>query len=691
MRITNTLSAVAGSTVDAPSLSVNFVFANDGADKYFIDQAKQARCWTGNGSGFSQSSGDIDDRGYLVGMDNTTTESAVFFLSAWTDPDQVAQGEFTMTWEGQMDGPVTPSGQITNLVIDYVAKTATFDIAYWSGNTYFACAGIHGLDPPRDFVIVRTDQLPLYNAGVIWQPKWIEPYKDKLFEVRTMDIARTNFNQVANWADRITNDTQTWGGINGCSLEAQRAIATELNCALWYCVPHLATDDMMTQTATWLDNNTPVGEKVSIEFSNEVWNWTFSTDSGGNVGQTLYSYNQSVALWGAENTQSWYAMRFVQMCKLFKAVSATRFSFVLGGQMANEGLNSELLDAAVWYANDPTPHETPHSHADFLTVADYIGAAAADFDAVFTVFDAVHDTGDHSTANDAFYQMCLSNSASGSAELMAKLDDHNAFNGVADTIDSTVRDFNIRCYEGGSNHFVPYTNQTGKWFIPILWVTGVAVIEDEFRINSWGRMYQATGAGTTGATEPTHTNAGSVSDGTVTWLDVTGVERDSGGSLVRAEAGGAYCNGMLAWTSSMSLTAGDVIENSNGTVYVVNTTGTGGATEPVQTYTTGEQTIDGISYTAHRMGLWERMIRPELHAWWAERIGSSDMADAHIRVFNYEKTQGFGSTAIFSHFGGSSYGGSFGNYLDATDYGPNRTREKGDMLMNWSKANPVWW
>lgn len=51
------------------------------------------------------------------------------------------------------------------------------------------------------------------------------------------------------------------------------------------------------------------------------------------------------------------------------------------------------------------------------------------------------------------------------------------------------------------------------------WVTATAVVVNQYKSNA-SNLYQATTAGTTGATAPVH-NSGSVSDGGVTWLYVS--------------------------------------------------------------------------------------------------------------------------------------------------------------------------
>ena len=69
------------------------------------------------------------------------------------------------------------------------------------------------------------------------------------------------------------------------------------------------------------------------------------------------------------------------------------------------------------------------------------------------------------------------------------------------------------------------TTTSNVWIGLTAWASGQTVAVGAFR-SSGSKAYQATTAGTTGATAPSHTS-GSVSDGGVTWLWLSAIDYTS--------------------------------------------------------------------------------------------------------------------------------------------------------------------
>lgn len=61
----------------------------------------------------------------------------------------------------------------------------------------------------------------------------------------------------------------------GVAHEIMIALANKLGADPWFCIPHRASDDYITQFARLVRDNLDPKRKVYVEFSNEIWNWQF--------------------------------------------------------------------------------------------------------------------------------------------------------------------------------------------------------------------------------------------------------------------------------------------------------------------------------------------------------------------------------------------------------------------------------
>jgi len=168
-------------------------------------------------------------------------------------------------------------------------------------------------------------------------------------QFRFMDWLATNGNPVVSWNDRHLNSLP--GKINrnnqqaGCSWEDVCAFANQLNKDIWINIPCNANDDYVTQCATLLKNNLNSTANVYIEYSNEVWNFSFTQ-----FGDNLTAANNEVTAGGSTlnndgdaNQYNWASRRVVkriyEISNLFKAVWGapainTRIRCVVAGQLS---------------------------------------------------------------------------------------------------------------------------------------------------------------------------------------------------------------------------------------------------------------------------------------------------------------------------------------------------------------------
>jgi hypothetical protein len=138
-----------------------------------------------------------------------------------------------------------------------------------------------------------------------WDPAWksdISIYG----VIRTLDMSATNWNPDRTWAGRTQptdSKNQSAGEWQGHPLawEWLIDIANKSGSDLWINVPHHVGQEYWTSLAQLVFQKLNPNLKVYVEFSNEIWNGTFATQSwGGNEGQFTYCDAE-----GAKLVNSW--------------------------------------------------------------------------------------------------------------------------------------------------------------------------------------------------------------------------------------------------------------------------------------------------------------------------------------------------------------------------------------------------
>jgi hypothetical protein len=109
----------------------------------------------------------------------------------------------------------------------------------------------------------------------LFLPEFVEGLKP-FHALRFMDWSNTNGSDQVHWEDRVRPDYYTQSGHRGASFEYAIALANELNADAWVCVPHAASDDYIRQLARLWRDGLKENLKIYLEYSNEVWNWSFS-------------------------------------------------------------------------------------------------------------------------------------------------------------------------------------------------------------------------------------------------------------------------------------------------------------------------------------------------------------------------------------------------------------------------------
>jgi len=281
---------------------------------------------------------------YVVGVNNPLVAMPLFDAPL-VEKTNMCVGRFSLMWEGEADiqlgtGATLVSGPTSGVVLngrrEYYISDGAGDkmmVRVWAINT---------TNPPRNIRLWLPDPADRMNRSLapaagdpprIFHPEYVNVLRPfKLF--RFMDWLYTNNSRQQHWQDRRrpTHCFMTGNIVTnmqpGVCYEFCAALCNEVGADMWICIPHLATDEYVTNVARLLlygsDGFMPyvtnvanpvypplaTNRRVYVEWSNEVWNPMF----------TAYSYAQSQGSLLGKNVAQYPAYRAGQIWKIFEGI-----------------------------------------------------------------------------------------------------------------------------------------------------------------------------------------------------------------------------------------------------------------------------------------------------------------------------------------------------------------------------------
>jgi len=223
----------------------------------------------------------------------------------------------------------------------------------------------------RNITLVAEKYEALHAAGEIFNPDWLAVVQDAR-ELRFMDWMATNGVTSASWEDRPQIGDVTWMG--GVPVEVMVELANQTGTEPWFTMPAGADEAYIRNFATYVRDHLDPGLQVHVEYSNEMWNWSFA--------QTKWLGAQAVAVWGTTDKAAWldYAAMLATKSALiwddvFGAEADARVDNVMGTQTSNAWIANHLLTAPLWQMMDPSGYVAPSSVFDSLAVTTYFGSS----------------------------------------------------------------------------------------------------------------------------------------------------------------------------------------------------------------------------------------------------------------------------------------------------------------------------
>jgi hypothetical protein len=174
--------------------------------------------------------------------------------------------------------------------------------------------------------------------------------------IRFMDWQRTNHSKLVKWSQRAKPDDARYSTPAGVPVEVMVELANTRRAHPWFCIPHQTDDDFVREFAKIVKDKLRPELKVYVEYSNEVWNWSFEQTHWASAA------GKKRAL-GDPEVGRFYAERSVEVFKIWEDVlGKDRLVRVLASQFVNSWLTEETLK---W--------KDAYKHADVLAVAPYFG------------------------------------------------------------------------------------------------------------------------------------------------------------------------------------------------------------------------------------------------------------------------------------------------------------------------------
>lgn len=351
--------------------------ADWGTNRPFIDQMLTARPWFGAAAGEWQtistddliSGGYVDDEGWVTHMPPGINA----IRTIWAYPDDTAgerAGTYILTYDGE--GSIALGGDVRR--IDARPGRIVFSTeggAYWLDITEIDPRGVGR--PIRNISIVREQDIPLHEAGVIFRPEWLSVVKDARV-LRFMTWSMTNGSPVLPGEQPLIEARGFWRmKQRDVPLSLMVELANLVGAEPWFCMPHRADDDYVRTFADYVLRELDPGLIVHVEYSNEVWNEAFP--------QGRWVREEAAAQWGIpyghEGGFAFTAREATRDALIWEDVfgvdATTRLDNVLATQVVNAWGTGILLDPVPWADAEPDTYLPPSAVFDSLAITTYFG------------------------------------------------------------------------------------------------------------------------------------------------------------------------------------------------------------------------------------------------------------------------------------------------------------------------------
>jgi hypothetical protein len=265
---------IAANAPSRPNMGVNLEkLADWGRSGAFVDLMKTSRAW-GSATAPWLATDEVDAQGWPLGDAGVVVATHAPDIA---DPSPVYQyvvaGSYRLTFDGQahIRTIASPGVSVSNLVFDPATQrsSAVVNVAEGTKQLMLSFTGTSG--GIRQVRLIR----PGYTDDQVFTREFlaaIAPFGT----LRVMDWLATNGNPSSLWQERTLPTSATQGSSKGAALEHIIRLANQTRKDIWINVPLKADDEYVRSLAALLKSTLDPGLTVYVEFSNELWNRSFS-------------------------------------------------------------------------------------------------------------------------------------------------------------------------------------------------------------------------------------------------------------------------------------------------------------------------------------------------------------------------------------------------------------------------------
>jgi hypothetical protein len=254
----------------------------------FADLAKQSRRFGSPGTPWDESA-PVDARGWPTG-------DAGVVLMCCQLPGADFAGVYRISFECATTPtvePVASRGTIRNLTRNAATGVVSGEYVNPADGEQIMLAFRNTQSGIRNLRVMR----PGATDGQLFMPAFLD-HNRRFGALRFMDWTDTNNNETTTWAQRTLPEDATWRWRSGVPYEVCVDACNALDRDMWINVPAKADDDYVRRMARLIRDRLEPGLNVYVEYSNEVWNWSFT--------QATWNLNQAVAEVAAGNSNLAY-------------------------------------------------------------------------------------------------------------------------------------------------------------------------------------------------------------------------------------------------------------------------------------------------------------------------------------------------------------------------------------------------
>lgn len=327
--------------------------ADFGTEQPFVDLFKHSRKWTSQAKGKKWGKGpklDLDAQGWIKRLEPNASATKLVSTTQGLPSDR-----YVILYDGE--GRLKPHGDVKRVLKSQPGRIVISLKQKWN------VLKLDLLETNPDNYIRNIRIVPEGMETHYLDNPWSEDFLKRwsgMACIRMMDCMATNNSTQQQWSDRpVINDASY--AAKGIPLELMVDLANRLNTDIWFCMPHKADDDYITQFADYVAKHLDRSLNVWVEYSNEVWNSMFSQSKYvAEEGKRL-----KLADSGWKSKRLFTAKRSLEIFAIWETqfgADKNRVVKVLPGQASSENVVGDMLR-----------YENAAEVADVIAIAPYFG------------------------------------------------------------------------------------------------------------------------------------------------------------------------------------------------------------------------------------------------------------------------------------------------------------------------------